>query len=144
MGQLVRVLTRLEKRSGAAPDVDGVLDDGVLDGVWRGVMDDPRTDDIDIDSSSAPSTSAPLQESDHELLPEYAFPDCTSACSALVLGLGESSTLAPLTRLFKAQISNEANADVPDDDFSERRLVEKIRVASALRVVLGCVESAGL
>ena len=99
-------------------------------------MDDPRTDD----DPSAPSTSVPLQESDHELLPEYAFPDCTSACSALVLGLGESSTLAPLTRLFK-DIS--ANA-VPDDDFSERRLAEKIRVASALRVVLGCVESAGL
>ena len=141
LGRLVSVLGRLQRPS---EDVDGVGPAETCRTTWRGLFEPA------LDGHEAGVDGAALGTS-HELLPEHAFRECTAACSDPVVGLGEASTLGPLVELLRGLVGRDerlgdAGGPITKHVSSQTvtHLTSTIHVVSAMRVVLACLEDAGL
>lgn len=142
LGRLVSVMERLQRLP--RPSEDGVSPARPAETTWRSLVEPALDGDgEDVDGATLGSS--------HELLAEYAFRECTAACSDLVVGLGEASTLRPLVELLRGLVHRDDCLDDSSGSFTKRvsaetvtQLTNTIHVLSSVRIVLACLEQAGL
>jgi hypothetical protein len=143
LGRLVSVLERLQRlQRSPRPSKDGPA--RPVETTWRSLVE-PALDGDGQDVDGATLVAS------HELLPEHAFRECTAACSDLVVGLGEASTLGPLVELMRGLVPRGDHLDDTGSSMSNHvsaetvaRLTNAIHAVATVRIVLACLEQADL
>ena len=143
LGRLVSVLERLQRlQRSPRPSKDGPA--RLVETTWRSLVEPALDGDgQDVDGATLVAT--------HELLPEHTFRECTAACSDLVVGLGEASTLGPLVELMRGLVPRGDHLDDTGSSISNHvsaetvaRLTNAIHAVATVRIVLACLEQADL